>query len=38
MHDTEHAGDDTTSVGEPEQGGCQNEGAAVDDGVTLRPR
>jgi hypothetical protein len=35
MHDAEHAGDDTTSVVDPEQGGCQDEGAAVDGGVLV---
>lgn len=30
MHDSEHAGDDTTQGVDPEQGGCQDEGAAVD--------
>jgi hypothetical protein len=35
MHDTEHAGDDTTQVVDPEQGGCQDEGAAVDGGVLV---
>ena len=35
MHDAEHAGDDTTSVVVPEQGGCQDEGAAVDGGVLV---
>lgn len=35
MLDTEHAGDDTTQVVDPEQGGCQDEGAAVDGGVLV---
>jgi hypothetical protein len=35
MRDAEHAGDDTTSVVDPEQGGCQDEGAAVDGGVPV---
>ncbi len=35
LHDTEHAGDDTTSVGEPEQGGGQDETASRDDGVLV---
>ena len=33
MLHTEHAGDDTTQVVDPEQGGCQDEGAAVDTRV-----
>jgi hypothetical protein len=33
--DTEHAGDDTTQVVDPEQGGCQDEGAAEDGGVLV---
>jgi hypothetical protein len=41
LHDTEHAGDDTTSVGEPDEGGGQDEddqraATAVDRGVDLR--
>ena len=35
MHDTEHAGNDTTQVVDPEQRGCQDEGAAVDGGVLV---
>ncbi len=35
MHGTEHAGDDTTPVGEPEQGGSQDETASIDDGVLV---
>jgi hypothetical protein len=35
LHDTEHAGDDTTQVGEPEQGGGQDDGAAIDGGVLV---
>jgi hypothetical protein len=33
MLDTEHGGDDTTQVVDPEQGGCQDEGATADGGV-----
>jgi hypothetical protein len=33
--DTEHAGDDTTQVVDPEQRGCQDEGAAVDGGMLV---
>jgi uncharacterized protein Yka (UPF0111/DUF47 family) len=29
MHATEHAGDDTTQVVDPEQRGCQDEGSAA---------
>ena len=35
LHDTEHAGDDTTSVGEPDEGGGQDETASIDDGVLV---
>ena len=35
LHDTEHAGDNTTSVGEPDEGGGQNEFASIDDGVLI---
>ena len=35
MHDSEHAGDDTTQVVDPEQGGCQDEGAAVDGSMLV---
>jgi hypothetical protein len=35
MLDTEHAGEGTTSVGEPVEGGCQNGAAAVDGGVLV---
>jgi hypothetical protein len=31
LHDTEHAGDDTTSVGEPDEGGGQDETASIDE-------
>jgi hypothetical protein len=37
LHDTEHAGDDTTSVGEPDAGGGQNETASIDDSVLVVP-
>src|SRR5215467_3659738 len=33
LHDTEHAGDDTTSVGEPDQGGDQDETASATVGA-----
>jgi len=32
MHDTEDADDDTTSVGEPDEGGGHDETASIDDG------
>jgi hypothetical protein len=32
MRDTEHADDDTTSVGEPDEGGGHDETASIDDG------
>ena len=35
MHETEHAGNDTTSVGEPDEGGGQDETASIDDGVLV---
>jgi hypothetical protein len=35
LHDTEHAGDDTTSVGEPDEGGGQDETASIHDGVLV---
>lgn len=35
LHDTQHAGDDTTSVGEPDEGGSQDETASIDDGVRV---
>ena len=35
LHDTEHAGDDTTSVGEPDEGGSQDETASIDAGVLV---
>lgn len=35
LHDTEHAGDDTTQVVDPKQRGCPNETAAVDGGVLV---
>ena len=35
MLDTEHAGDDTTQVVDPEQGSCQDEGTAVDGGLLV---
>ena len=35
MHDTEHAGDDTTSVVDPDKCGWQDKGAAVDGGVLI---
>ena len=31
LHDTEHTGDDTTSVGEPDEDGGQDESASIDD-------
>ena len=34
LHDTEHAGDDTTSVGEPDQGGGQDETASIRSGTS----
>jgi hypothetical protein len=37
LHDTEHAGDDTISVGEPDEGGGQDGTAAIDDGVLVVP-
>jgi hypothetical protein len=33
LSDTEHAGNDTTSVGEPDEGGGQDEASSIDDGV-----
>ena len=35
LHDTEHAGDHTTSVGAPDDGGGQDEIASMDDGVLV---
>jgi hypothetical protein len=35
LHDTEHAGDDTTSAGEPDEGGGHNETTSIDDGVLV---